>query len=741
MRAPWRWVRWVLGSLGLVLLLAVVALQFLDPWLRRTLEKQVAEQTQGQYRLQVGELHTSLWQRAVRLQNVRLRPAAQVADTLPRVRLDVARLHVTGIGLLALLRKGVVPIDSVVLDSARIEVLALAAKPTKTADQPLHQRLPLQLKGLEIGYVGLLRTRASYLPQAPTAVQIERADLSARDLLISAAGAADTQRLAYAADWQLRVLRGQGRAAGHALAVAGLQLGTAEKLLLVDSLRIRPTGAPIASQPQVRLMLPRLRLTGLDAPGLRQRRFQADSLLLLGPQLTATLPGASTQDSKSGTSFLRQFDLAHVAVQQGYMRLKGSAGEPTVRDIAVRGTGLHLDSTLVPGAGSILFARAWDVALGRSTATVAAHAVALDSLRLSTKAGTFDLRAVRIRPPAPGQGAAGGVKVDLALPHLALTGFDAAALQQRQLFQAEDLLLEGAKLKFTPPAQPPPPVWKMLAAVARRTELAHLRVRNADLEIGGLRHSPEVHGLDLTGRAIRIDSLAALEPRRIAYARAWQASSGLIAAPFDPPYYRASSQRAHLDTDAQTFRFERMALTPKYSAVGMNLHKGYQAPAITIKLASLAFTGLDFAGLVRRADVRVARIVAQSPVVTIASDGRGPINPNWSKISPEEMRKLPVVVDVCRFDLRNGNLYSIYRSPLTPTPGTMSINRFTGSFYNLSNDPKRQTAATPLTGRATTYLQNRCRLDAQVSMYLLDPRGRHRVRRTLGRARLPCSTT
>jgi hypothetical protein len=37
------------------------------------------------------------------------------------------------------------------------------------------------------------------------------------------------------------------------------------------------------------------------------------------------------------------------------------------------------------------------------------------------------------------------------------------------------------------------------------------------------------------------------------------------------------------------------------------------------------------------------------------------------------------------------------------------------------------TPATPLTGQATTYLQDQCRLDAQVSMYLLDPKGRHRI--------------
>jgi hypothetical protein len=480
------------------------------------------------------------------------------------------------------------------------------------------------------------------------------------------------------------------------------------------------------------LVLPQLRLTGLDAAALRERRFRADTLLVKGPQLTASLPTASEKTSQPTLALVQQLDLAHLVVRGGLLRVKGPGQASTVRDIAVSGSGIRIDSTMVPRAGRLFFAKAWEVALGRSEATVAAHALALASGRLSTKAGTLELRSVRIRPPAPGAGPAGAVKVDLALPRLALSGFDAAAMQRNRLFRARLLVLEGAKLTFTPPAQPPPPVWKLLAKVARRSELAEVQVRDADLEIGGLRHSPEVHHLNLTGRAVRVDSLAALEPGRVAYARAWQGTSGLIAAPFDPPYYRASSQRARLDTDAGTFRFEELALTPKYSAVGFNLHKGYQAPAITAKLAALTFSGLDFAGLVRRADFRAARVVLQNPVLTIASDGRGPINPNWSKISPEVMRNLPMTVDVRRLDINNGNLYSKYRSPLTPIPGTMSINRFTGSFYNLSNDRKRQTAATPLTGRATTYLQNSCRLDAQLSSYLLDPLGRHRVWGTFG---------
>lgn len=132
----WRW-RWLsVAAVSVVLALAVVF--FLDPWLRRTLEKQVNEQTHGQYRLRVGALHTSLWHRSIRLRHLRLRPAALVADSLPRLRLDLAQLRIAGVGLWALLRKQVVPIDSVVLDSARLQVLALAQRPTKNAARPLH---------------------------------------------------------------------------------------------------------------------------------------------------------------------------------------------------------------------------------------------------------------------------------------------------------------------------------------------------------------------------------------------------------------------------------------------------------------------------------------------------------------------------------------------------------------------------------------------------------------------------
>ncbi|SDY67718.1 AsmA family protein [Hymenobacter psychrophilus] len=715
--------------LALLVALVFMAPHYLDPWLHKKLEQQVTAQTHGQYRLQVGELRTNLWQRAVRLTRLRLRPAATLADTLPRVRVDVAQLNVTGIGLLALLRKGVVPIDSIVVQSAHIEVLALAKRPGRNANKPLHERLPLRLEGFAIEYLGLRHTRGTYLPGKELAARFKRADLSAHQLLVSPAGATDTQRLGYAAAWSLHLQQAQAQAMGHHLALAGARLATTGKLLQLDSLHIQPQGPRQADQAQVELALQRVRLTGFDAAAVWHRHhFRADSLRLQTPTLTAQLPNqASATAPPPALAYLRRLDLAHLQVDNGAVRISGKAQALEINEIVLAGTRLQYDSAAAPDGRQVLFAKSWDVALGRSRATVAAHALSLASLRLSTQARTLALRSVQIRPPAPGQGKRGAVRVGLTMPSLAIAGLDAAALQHQRRFQAGTVTIRDTKLNFTPPTQPPPPVWKLLSGLVRRSDLNRLVVKNADLQIGGLRHSPQIYGLNLIGSSIRIDSLAAQTPARIAYARSWRANSGLVTAPFDPPYYRAASQNMRLDTDARTLVFTGLSLTPAYSPVGMNRHKGYQAPAISIKLRSLTASGLDFSALVRRTDFRIARITLQSPVVRIASDGRGPINPNYSKISPEEMRKLPVLVDVRQLDIRNGNLYSSYRSPLTPIIGTMSINRFDGRFYNLSNDPRRQTAATPLTGKATTYLQNRCRLDAQVSMYLLDPLGRHRV--------------
>ena len=569
-RSRWGW--WVLGILGVLVLLLGLALLLLDPWLKRQLEKQVSQKTQGQYQLRIGELRTRLLARSIRLQQVELIPQASVADTLPRIRLLLPELRVSGVGLLALLRKGVVPIDSVVLDSVRLQVLALAQKPGAHAGQPLHARLPLGIKGLRLGFLGLRHAQAQYGPAQQPVAAVRQAELQGRDLLLSAAGAADTQRLAYAAGWQLQLLGSQGQAAGHRLRLHRLDFATARQVLVLDSLRILP---PDKMQP-------------------------------------------------------------------------------------------------------------------------------------------------------------GAVRVDLKLPHFALTGLRAAALQHQRRLRADSLLLQSPRLTFKPPAKAPPPIWKLLQPLARRIDLAHLRLRNGWVHVLRTKHAPIIRDLNVVGTGLRVDSAAAHSPQRIAYARAWQAEAGRLVTTFDAPCYKASSQHLRLNTATRTLRFDDLRLKPAFSPVGMNLHKGYQVPAISIRLPSLTASGFDFMALAQQGRFRVERVVVQSPSVRIASDGRGPINPHQSKVTPDAIRQVATPLDIRRLDIRNGNLYSSYRSPLTPRTGRLSINRFTGTLRNLSNSKRRQTQ--PLTAHAVAYLQNQCRIEAWAVVPLLDPNGRHRVWGTFGPA-------
>ena len=561
----------MLSIVGLVLAVVLAVVFFLDSWLRHTLEKQVSKQTHGQYQLHIGGLHTSLWHRSIRLENIRLRPAAEVADTLPRLRLDLARLHVAGVGLWALIRNQVVPVDSVVLDSANFDLLALARRPTRNAGRPLHERLPLHLPGLNIGYFGLLRTTARYEPadRAQLTGRFARADVVARHLLISPAGAADTLRLAYAAAWQLAVQRLRGRAFFHSLRLGRLAFTTTSQRLAVDSLRIRE--------------------------------------------------------------------------------------------------------------------------------------------------------------PRPGEGKPGAVRVNLTMPHATATGLRAATWQHQRHFQADSLLLETPSLAFTPPPPAPPHLWKILKPLARRSDVAYVQLHNGSMKVQGLAHKPSIVAANITGSGIRIDSVAKHTPARVAYARAWQASTGRLQATFDAPHYLAEVAHMHLNTTNHTLSLTGLALKPKFTPVQLNLRHGYQVPQFRARVSELAVAGLDFGQLVLHGQVHAARVTVRRPELRIASDGRGPINPHQSIVTPEAMRRLHDRLDVRRLDLVSGSITARYRSPLSPVVGRIRITRFSGSLFNVSNDPRRMTAATPLTGTATAWLQNRCRMTVHLAVPLLDPAGRHRV--------------
>ncbi|PJJ61181.1 hypothetical protein CLV45_2619 [Hymenobacter chitinivorans DSM 11115] len=443
-----RWPYWVGGVLLLVLLLLGVALQLLDPWLRTTLEKQVATKSQGRYRLQIGELRTSLWHRSASLRNIRLRPAVAGPEwknsKLPRLLADMPALRITGVGLGALVRGAVVPIDSVVLAGARLRVLDLPGQ--AASGPPLHEQLPKHLDGLRIGFLGLLRWQLAYGPRPQPLASVRQASFTAHDILLSAAGAADSQRVSYAAALAGQLSGAVGTVAEHRVRVSRAAYSTQGQQLTVDSLRvwslrdIQQQGAVI----RVQLLLPRLLVSGVSSPELRRRQLRLDSVVVTRPWVAAALPLQPPPPvHELVASVCKYLAVDHLRVSGGQLRLTAIKPRPRIQDIQLQAENLLLTAAGANEQSRIWYARSWALRTGRVQSTLSApvYWLGIRSTELRTSTGLVQVRGVTIRPtmsPAALARYKGHQTphITVRAPSVQIAGFDFAAFSHRHALGA-----------------------------------------------------------------------------------------------------------------------------------------------------------------------------------------------------------------------------------------------------------------------------------------------------------------
>ncbi|UOQ52501.1 hypothetical protein [Hymenobacter cellulosivorans] len=453
-----RWPYWVGGVFLLLVLLVSLALLLLDPWLRTTLEKQVATQTQGRYRLQIGELHTSLWYRSVQLRNIRLRPAQAGSQwsqaKLPRLLADVPVLRITGIGLGALLRGSVVPIDSVVLAGARLRVLELPGK--QPAGQPLHEQLPKHLDGLRIGYLGLLGWQVAYGPERLPLASVRQASFTAQDMLLTAAGAADSQRVGYAAAVAGQLTGAVGTVAEHRIRVGHAAYCTRRQQVALDSVRvwslqnIQQQGAAI----RVQLVLPRLLVSGVSSAELRRRHLRLDSVTLTRPWVTAALPLQPPPPLHEVVApVLNYLEIAHLRVEQGQLRLTAIKPKPRIQDIQLQAENILLTAAGAGQARRIWYARSWTVRTGRVQSMVSApvYWLGIRSTELRTSTGLLRANGITIRPtmsPAALARYKGHQTphITVQAPGVQISGFDFAAFSHHNALLAQTVELSKLRV-------------------------------------------------------------------------------------------------------------------------------------------------------------------------------------------------------------------------------------------------------------------------------------------------------
>ncbi|WBA43662.1 DUF748 domain-containing protein [Hymenobacter canadensis] len=403
-RRRWGW--WLGGgSLLLVLLLAAAVAFGLDPWLRHTLEKQVRTASNGRYELRIGALETHLWTRTLTVRRVQLRtlPAA-TPDTarLPDLRLDLGKLQVAGIGLMAIVRRQIVPIDSVGLDSVRLRLAGMPAS-ADTA-RPLYQQLPLGLPGVRFGVVALRRVQARYGTVQHAVAQINRASLRATDIEVSAAAAADSSRMGYARTITADARGVLARVPGHVVRAGHGQFASARGRFQLDSVRVMPLRAVSRQRTpsaRVALWLPRLRLAGLAAADLARGRFRADSLVLAAAQLALTLPAvAPPPPHQLLAPYFKDIRLKQLRITNSRLRVLGDEHRPELRQVTLLGTDIRPVAATYSKANYLYYARAWQLRAGGGRLEVSApyyHAT-FGGLQADTRARQLTLASVAVAP-------------------------------------------------------------------------------------------------------------------------------------------------------------------------------------------------------------------------------------------------------------------------------------------------------------------------------------------------------
>jgi hypothetical protein len=393
----------LLGTLGVGLLVWGVLYFGLDPWLKRKLEKAVAQQTDGRYALHLDALRTRLADGSITLTNVRLRPTGTFRpgpDSLPKLALDLPRFRVGGLSLWAFWQKQPQHLDSLTLTGLRMEVDSLP-KSSFRQRKPLHQLLPARLPGLTLDFFVVRDARALYRGRRRPRLAFQRLDLTGQHVRLDSVGASDTTRLAYAQAWRGHLRQAQLLFDHHRGRIRRLDFDSKTGLIAGDSLRVRPTRIGRRGPAYLTLGVGSFRLTGLQASGLLQKRFRADSLRIAGLRFDLTAPDKPPPPfHKMLASVFRRLDLHDLRLLDGYVQLRGIAHAPIIRDLQLHAEYFRVDSLAYQDPRRVVYALRWDGSTGAAQVPLDPpfYRVGYERVAFDTRPGTLQVTNAVVEP-------------------------------------------------------------------------------------------------------------------------------------------------------------------------------------------------------------------------------------------------------------------------------------------------------------------------------------------------------
>lgn len=491
--------------------------------------------------------------------------------------------------------------------------------------------------------------------------------------------------------------------------------------------------------PRLELALGRVQVRGVSWGALlRRAEVPVDSIVLDSVAVQLQHFPAT----RSSGPLYRQLPVAGLRIGRLAVRhLHGTFGPARKPVLQAGETSLFVDDVRFSAAGAADSGRiGYAAAVAGQTRGLAVqvpgHTVRVGRLRLSSVTRRLLLDSLLLHPTQSiTNQRSRAMRVSLTVPALQLTGLDGPRLA-RQEFRADSLLVKSPRLALTLPSQKPPSLHTVLAAYLRSCRLGSLVVTDGSVRVAGTELAPAVAGVELVGAGFRVLPRPG-PPTDMYYARRWRLQTGRATATLNAPYYHLSWQKMRADTRAGFLRLSAVSVLPTLSVEALARRKGHQAAHVSARFPAMWLSGFNFPAAVNRGELRAAELGIRGARVTTRSDGRFPGNPRISKVTPEALGRLPFRFAVNQLRIAHTSLTMLYRAPRQATPGILQITRFESTLRNLSNDPARMSAARPLRGVASGWLQNRSRARLTLQANLLDPAGRHSLQGTFYATSLP----
>jgi hypothetical protein len=183
----------------------------------------------------------------------------------------------------------------------------------------------------------------------------------------------------------------------------------------------------------------------------------------------------------------------------------------------------------------------------------------------------------------------------------------------------------------------------------------------------------------------------------------------------------------------RNLRVERIAILPTYSNEEFLQGGGPPGDRIEGVVGPLSFHGVDYEHIIKALDIRVDRVLAENLEIDVLADQQRAREKKADPWMPHDVfRNLPVRLAVDTVSVAGASVTYTERGFKGGKTGSITIGDIQGTIRNVSQDPRRMTAETPMVLTARARLFGTAPVEVQLRIPLLEPAPSMRLEASVG---------